>query len=310
MLWLWAALLALGALVALYGFALLRYFCARRELGEGWEERFAEKHGGAAQCDALRAGRAWLSERESEEIEIQSEDGFLLHALLIPHVTPRATVICFHGWNSSWELDFLPILPFLYAQRMQLLLVDERAQGDSEGRWMTLGVREREDVPLWAEYAAGRFGRQHPIFLYGMSMGASAVLAASAQRMEADVRGVVADCAFDSPCETAARLWRERTPLPANLSMWLLDCFARLFADFSLRGHDTVRELARAAYPVLFIHGAADTLVPAYVSRRAYEACGSEKRLVVIDGAEHCMSCLTDREQYEAALLAFLQEHC
>ena len=307
MFWWFLPLLLLAA-VTLFGFLLLRRTCARPEKSEGWEDRRVAQSGDAARQEAWRAGRDWLAQRESEEVEVQSDDGFVLHGLLIPHIAPRATVILFHGWRSSWEMDFLCMLPFLYGLRLQLLLVDQRAQGDSEGRFMTLGVRERTDVPVWVDYVSSRFGAKHPILLQGASMGAGTVMMASAYRFSGNVRGLIADCGFISPYEVVSAVWRERTPFPAHFSVWLLDLFARLFADFSLRECDAADALARTAYPALFLHGTADKFVPDYMTRQAYEACGSEKTLLLVEGAAHCMCYLTDRARVEAAYRDFVEK--
>ena len=300
--------LALLALV-LFGFLLLRMTCARRDLPEGWEEKRIEASGNAVWQETYRTGRDWLARHETEEVEVQSDDGFLLHGLLIQHVDPRATVILFSGWRSSWEMDFTCILPFLYEQRLQMLLVDERAQGDSEGRYITFGVRERLDVPVWVDYAANRFGREHPIFLQGLSMGATVVLMASATRYNANVRGILADCGFTSPYEIISGVWRDRTPFPAHFAMWWLDKFTRLFADFKLKEYSTTEALAKAEYPVLFLHGTADRFVPSYMTKQAYEACKSEKTLLLVDGATHGMSYLVDRPGVEAAYKEFVDKH-
>ena len=305
--WLIPVLLLAG--VASFGFALLRVTCARREASEGWEEKRVEASGDAVWQEAFRAGREWLSRRETEEIEAQSDDGFVLHALLLPHIAPRATVILFHGWRSSWEQDFTCVLPFLHSLRLQCLLVDERAQGDSEGRYMTFGVRERLDAAVWVDYAAGRFGAEHPIFLQGLSMGATAVLMASDTRFSGNVRGIVADCGFTSPREIISKVWRDRTPFPAHFAVWLLDRYTRLFADFGLGERSTTQALEKAAYPVLFLHGTADTFVPAYMTKQAYAACKSKKTLLLVDGAEHGMSYLAGRQRAEEAYRTFIEEN-
>lgn len=294
--------------VAAFGFLMLRRICARPEKSEGWEDRRVAESGDAAWQAAWQAGRDWLARCETEEVEVQSDDGFMLHGLLVPHIAPRATVILFHGWRSSWEMDFLCALPFLHGLRLQCLFVDQRAQGDSEGRFMTLGVRERTDVPVWVDYAASRFGAKHPIFLQGASMGASTVTMASAYHFSGNVRGLIADCGFTSPHEVVSSVWRDKTPFPAHFAVWLLDLFARWFADFSLRECDAADALARTEYPVLFLHGAADKFVPSYMTRRAYEACGSEKTLLLVEGAGHCMSYLVGRSRVEAAYRDFIEK--
>ncbi len=306
---LWLILFLLPAALFAFGWAMLRYTCARRDLPEGWEEKRVEQSGNAAWQEAYRAGREWLARHETEELEVQSDDGWVLHGLLVPHIAPRATVILFHGWRSSWEMDFTCVLPFLYSLGLQFILVDERAQGDSEGRYITYGVRERLDVPVWVGYAAERFGREHPIFLQGISMGATVVMMASAMRFDANVRGIVADCGFTSPHEIISKVWRDRTPFPAHFAVWLLNLYTRQFADFGLKDCDTVQELAKTKYPVLLIHGTRDGFVPSYMTRQNCEACAGEKTMLLVEGATHGMSYLVDRPRVEAAYREFIEAH-
>ena len=307
--WIFAAVFAAASMAALAGWLLFRYACGRSELPEGWEKDAVEKRNDPVLSAATEAGLRWLERRETEEAEVQSGDGLLLSGVFLPHIAPRATMILFHDWRSSWEFDFLCLLPFLYGEGIQLLLVDERAQGDSEGSYMTLGVREREDVSAWVSYAARRLGPTHPIFLGGLSMGASAVLMSASEKFEGNVRGIIADSGYTSPYDIVSLMWRNRTPFPAGFSMWVLDRFTRFFAGFGLKDCSTTEVLARANYPVLLIHGEQDASVPAYMSKRACEACRSGKTLLLIEGAGHGMSYLTDRDRVEDAVRTFVERH-
>ena len=57
--------------------------------------------------------------------------------------------------------------------------------------------------------------------------------------------------------------------------------------------------------PVLFVHGAADKFVPVWMTYKNYLACASEKRLLIVPGADHGMSYLVERERYEKEVLDF-----
>ena len=81
---------------------------------------------------------------------------------------------------------------------MNLLIIDERAMQRSEGRAVTLGIKERRDVKSWCEYLRSRFG-DVPIFIMGVSMGAPTVQIASELELSSNVNGVIADCPYSSP---------------------------------------------------------------------------------------------------------------
>ena len=57
--------------------------------------------------------------------------------------------------------------------------------------------------------------------------------------------------------------------------------------------------------PVLFVHGTADSFVPVEMTYENYKACASEKCLLIVPGADHCLSYLMEKENYERAAKEF-----
>ena len=70
-----------------------------------------------------------------------------------------------------------------------------------------------------------------------------------------------------------------------------------------------LRALKRAKLPVLFFHGTADTLVPVRNSYENYAYCAADKKLILVDGAEHIQAYYTEPETYEREVAAFFDEH-
>ena len=206
---------------------------------------------------------AFLKEHDPEVLHVKSFDGLTLTARLVTQKNARGTLLLFHGYRSTYQIDYAISAPFYFAQGFNLLLADERAHGDSEGRYITFGVRERRDVYTWVCEAAQRFGREFPFFLGGLSMGASTVLMASEYKFPANVRGIVADCGFTSPYEIQKSVLRARNPrLLAGPLLCLLGLYARVFAGFGLKEASTLEAVKKTSYPILFIHGSGDTFVP------------------------------------------------
>jgi pimeloyl-ACP methyl ester carboxylesterase len=107
-------------------------------------------------------------------------------------------IVFFHGlWGHSY-LDGVPIYRITQKHNWNLLLCDLRAQGDSEGEFSTLGVLEKYDCLDWVEWAQNRFGDKNPIFLMGVSMGASIVMMSSDLELPDSVYGIIDDCGFTS----------------------------------------------------------------------------------------------------------------
>ena len=255
------------------------------------------------------AGAAWLAHQPAEAVTVTSFDGLQLFARLLPAERCRGVLLLFHGYHSAAQVDFSCAAQFYHELGFDLLLVDQRAHGHSQGRFLTLGVRERRDCQTWAEFCHRRYGDGMPLFLAGLSMGATTVLMASDLPLPPTVRGVLADCGFTSPRDILCHLLRTRYHLPTYPLLWAVGLWCRVLAGFGLSECSTVDSVARTGLPIQLIHGGADWFVPCEMSRRAAEACTGECHLLVVPEAGHGASFLVDRPAYTAAVRSFLESH-
>ena len=171
----WIVLAVLLAVVLL-ALGLFLFACRRRPAPDFTMPAVIAKWGRAEQTEEIFAGTALM--QDAEDIFLPSYDGLRLHGQLLQQPSAKGTILLFHGYRSSWIIDFSIVLPYYYSLGYNLLAVDERAHGQSEGVYITFGVHERRDVVTWAQYAAMHFGPDHPLFLGGLSMGATTVLLA------------------------------------------------------------------------------------------------------------------------------------
>ena len=126
-----------------------------------------EKRVGRSYAALIRSGVEWIERQNPRDVYLTSADGLRLHARWIPHAHAQGTMILFHGWRSSIVGDFSPSLPEYYARGYNLLLVDQRANNGSQGKYITLGIRESRDVPDWVALHNQTFG-PYPVILGGV----------------------------------------------------------------------------------------------------------------------------------------------
>ena len=256
----------------------------------------------------IPAANQWLRDHGAEDVEARSFDGLRLRGKWVPAKHPIGTIILFHGYRSSYLTDFGGIFQTYHDLGLNLLLVRQRAHGESEGKYITFGVHERKDVLSWIAFHNLTHGADN-VFLGGMSMGASTVLFAAGEDLPENVRGITADCGFTSPAEIIGKVAQSSFHLPAKFAAALLNIYTRVLAGFSLYECDTRQTLKQAKVPILMIHGKADDFVPCWMSQAGFNACASEKQLFLAENAGHGMSYLLEKKRLTATLIDFFKIH-
>jgi len=258
--------------------------------------------------EEIHSGSEWFHAQQPERISISSYDGLNLVGWFLPAEHARGTLLLVHGYRSDHRSDFGIIYPFYAELGFNILTVDQRAHGESEGKYITFGIKERFDVRNWAIYLYDRFGPEHRIILDGISMGCTSVLMALGTELPGSVKGVIADCGFTSPYAQFCHMFREHYRLPRHPMMDIMEWYAKLFAGFGFRDYSTITALEQNTRPVLFVHGEADRFVPPRFTEENYAACRGEKTLFTVPGAKHGGSYILERSGAQAALKEFLQK--
>ncbi len=303
-----AAAAAAGTLGAAAAFGFRRAVLRRDRTEEEWDKKIYDSAYGGCH-DEIVADIQWFFAQKPEEVSIRSRDGLRLKGYCLEAPSAKGCVLLFHGFRSRGVMDFAMVLPELYQSGYSLLVVDQRAHGRSEGKYIGYGILERYDCQQWAFYMDAKTGGRVPLFLEGMSMGAATVMMAAELPLPKSVRGIVADCGYNSAWEEVRHCIHRWYRLPAFPVLHLTDLLCRALAGYSLRDTTASKSLANSRLPILLIHGTGDDFVPASMTAENYAAAAGEKRQVLVEGAVHAASYLMDRERCKKELLDFLDAH-
>ena len=187
-----------------------------------------------------------------------------------------------------------------------MLLVDERAHGQSEGEYIGFGCKDRFDAVKWIQWLIKEAGEDVQILLHGISMGGATVLMTSGLPLPSQVKGIISDCAFTSPKEVFTHVLNTMYHLPAFPMIQIADAVNKSKAGYGLDECNAAREVRKAKVPILMIHGEKDTFVPCEMCERIYVNCASPKKKLIIKGAAHAESYYKDTKAYEAAMDSFI----
>jgi fermentation-respiration switch protein FrsA (DUF1100 family) len=241
-----------------------------------------------------------------EEMHIQSEDGLKLYGMFFPCQGSKKVVICVHGYTSDGLKDYGTLALFYLKNGYNLLIVDDRAHGQSEGTYIGFGCLDKHDVKLWINTMIEKIGEDCNILLHGDSMGGATVLMTTGLKLPPQVKAVVSDCAFTSAKEVFAHVLKTQHHLPPTLILKIANQILKRKAGYELDECDARREVAKSTVPILFIHGAEDDFVPCSMVYELYDACQVEKKLVIVEGARHFESYYLHPDLYETAIEEFI----
>ena len=250
-----------------------------------------------------------LESKEHEQVEITAQDGtYLIGHWYCPENAKRI-IVAMHGWRSNWSQDFGTIAPFWFDNDCAVLFAEQRGQGNSGGDYMGFGLLERYDCLDWINWVNERTEGKLPIYLGGVSMGATTILMTAGFELPENVQGIVADCAFTSPHAIWKHVVENNFHLPYGLYSRAAKDICEKRIQVPSDSYSTTKALAKCKVPVLFIHGTDDNFVPIEMTYENYKSCASDKRLFIVPGAEHGMSYLVDKVGYENAVKQFWDDY-
>lgn len=304
-----AGVALVGAIGAAGEYAIASYFYKRTMIRSNAKRERTQKMAGTnwdAYIPYIHECKEKLADCPHEDMYIMSEDGLKLHATYFPCEGSKKVVICFHGYTSEGLNDYSTLAIFYLNKGYNLLIVDERAHGKSEGVYIGFGCLDRHDAKLWIHKMVEKLGEDCKILLHGDSMGGATVLMTTGLELPPQVKAAVSDCAFTSAWEVFSAVLKNMYHLPSFPLLQIANGMVKKRAGYELNECDARIEVTKAQIPILFLHGDADSFVPCSMVHELYNACKTEKKLVIIEGAGHVESCYRDAKLYEGAIESFI----
>lgn len=240
-----------------------------------------------------------------ESVEVEAADGVRTRGWFIESPGSKRVAILVHGYlMNRCELSSLSLE--LHRRGISCLCPDLRAHGTSQAARVSFGLREKEDIQAWADWAV-----QHipgvKLGLVGSSMGAVSGALAQADRPELfEVR------VLDSPFlrfEEAIRGWW--TFMGARRWRWLffpLEVCTPLGLGFSPRQLSMEPAFRTTEHvKTLVLYGSGDPLINQSTMAALIAELGWES--VVFPGASHCQGRFDEPERWTRAVVDYLDAH-
>ena len=139
-------------------------------------------------------------------------------------------------------------------------------------------------------------------------MGAATVLMAAGLDLPSNIHGIIADCGFTSPHVIWKHVANNNLHIAFGLRGAIADEMLKQKIQMGSDEYSTVEALQSSTIPVMLIHGTDDHFVPVEMTYENYKACAGPKRLLIVPGADHGMSCFVEKDRYEEEIKRFWRD--
>lgn len=250
-------------------------------------------------------GVAWAAQYRDRVKEVQIEnDGLKLFGEYFDFGGDKCVIIL-PGRCESLMYSYFFAPPYQQAG-FNVLVIDSRAHGLSDGKYNTIGVKESGDVKKWVRFACDTLGNKG-VYLHGICVGTStALLAMTAPDCPKEIEGLVTEGCYISFRETYKRhMIIDKRPLypVLDMVMWRI----RLHTGTNVYHDNPMRLFKLLRQRVLFIYGKQDVFSLPEKSQKLFDACAAEdKQIVWFEKGNHSHLRLTNTADYDKAIVEFV----
>lgn len=254
--------------------------------------------------DQYQIDFCWWDKFEFEKLSLISKDGLKLVGHFLPNSSDKLTILV-HGYGADYR-EMQKYAKYFVEKNYNILAVENRAHGESEGKMMGMGWLDRLDVLQWINLMLER-NPNFQIVLFGLSMGASTVCMVSGEKLPSNVKAIISDCAYTNAYDAFKNALKSYTHLPSWPVLNIFNVYVKSVYKFDLKNADAVKQVKKCKVPILFIHGGKDTFVPTEMVHKLYEATDEKLReLYIVEDAGHALSYPLAKGEYEKVLNKFL----
>ena len=253
-------------------------------------------------------GRKWGEENEKyrSQVSIKS-DGFKLVGEYFNFGSDKA-VIVIPGRMESGTYSYYFSDPYKVAG-YNVLAIDNRSHGLSEGRYNTIGLKEYRDIIAWAKYLHDEC-QIKKVMIHGICIGSATGLYANVLKDSPDyIVGLVADGMYINFNESLNNhLIERKKPIFPFSSIIMFLMF--LIAHKSPKKYGPINLIDKMKKPMLFIYSKEDTYsIPKY-GQLLFDKCGSDKkRLVWFEHGVHSHVRINAPKKYDETVISFLKDY-
>ena len=232
-------------------------------------------------------------------------DGLNLYGEFFDFGFDRAAIVV-PGRTEGLRYSYYFAKPYI-ENGYNLLVIDQRSHGESDGEYNTLGFEEHKDVIAWGKYLHENYGMQ-AILLHGNCIGCSCCLQAlTSPACPEYFSGMVAEGMYPNFYESFRNHMIE-LKRPVHPCIDLVDMWMHYYTGHSMK-IGPADFITYCKKPILMLHSREDAYSLPAAAQKLYDQCHCVKKLVWFDKGAHSQIRVNNTEAYDRAISDFLTEY-
>ena len=300
----------LGLLSVPVAFAFASKSVYLHHLKRGSKDNWSRGHASSPDANIqsmYNEGMKWHDANVAHKTDVSVErDGVHLYGEYFDLGNDKCVMIM-SGRTETLEYGYYFAIPYAKLG-YNVLVVDPRAHGLSEGEYNTIGYEESKDALAWVRHIHDNFGVKS-VILHGICIGsAGALFALTSPDCPDYLEGMVAEGMFANFGESMKEHLIEKKK-PVFMLNDMIDLWMKHYTGHSMK-YGPINVIDKLDKPLLMLHSKEDKYsTPQWAQKLIDKTHGDNKQLVWFDHGRHSMLRITDTAKYDQSIAEFVTKY-
>ena len=258
------------------------------------------------QIPMYQIGEEWSRENAQYKNDVHIvRDGLNLYGEYYDLGSDRC-VLVLSGRTECLKYGYYFAIPYAKSG-YNVLVVDPRGHGLSDGEINTVGFEESRDAIEWIKFIKQTYHINHFV-LHGICIGAAGgMLALHSPECPEGIDGIVTEGMFPNFAESVKNHLIEKKR-PVRFTVGLVDMWMKHYTGHSMR-FGPLNVISEVKTPLLMLHSREDLYSTPEYAQILFDRSGATmKKLVWFEHGRHSMLRITDTELYDTSIQEFLKQ--
>lgn len=249
-------------------------------------------------------GMAWANNYADNRMPVEvCSCNLKLHGMYFDF-SSKNCVIIIPGRAESLNYSYYFAEPYRKAG-YNILVIDTRAHGLSEGKYVGCGIGEIPDVIAWSKFLKDQYSIEK-IVIHGICVGSTTAVMAAVEEDCPKIDGIIAEGMFKS----FYTIFKQRTKNGGHPTFMFMGHIFRLikkYAGVDIKKQSPAAIMHKMDTPIMFFHSLKDDASLPVYAQELYDICASKiKKLVWFDNGAHSHIRIVNKDKYDGEIIDFL----